>query len=73
MAEQQLGPPARHEYTGFDGNPQTGELRPPDNLLQWRTGYPLPDHMFEFARCGGRGQQYLCLVFGEYTASQPKP
>ena len=42
----------------LDGNPQAGELGPPDDLLQRESGHPLPDHLFEFVRRGRRRQQH---------------
>ena len=45
---EELGAPARHEDSWRHRNPQAAELSPAEDLLQWDSALPPPDHLFEF-------------------------
>jgi hypothetical protein len=57
LLQNELGPAPRHEYARFNGNPQAAELRPAEDLLQWKSAHPLLHHLIEFVRGCRRRQQ----------------
>jgi hypothetical protein len=68
LPHQELGPAARDEDAGCDGDPQTGELGPADHEFEGQTAHAPVHQGGQFAGVGGGGQDEPGLVLGEHTA-----
>ncbi len=68
LGDEELGAAARHEHPGVDGDPQTAEFGPADDVFQGQAARPALDHGGDLGRGPGGGEDQLRLVLGEDTA-----
>ncbi len=72
-ADQELAAPAGYEHPGVDGDPQTGELGPADDVFERAAGGAAADHGGQPGGGVGGGEQDACLVLGEDAAGGTQP
>ncbi len=72
LLDEELGAAAGHEHPGIHGDAQSAEPRPTQHMLQGQTVDPAPQHLGEFHRTGGRGDEQLRLGLGEHATGGAK-
>ena len=73
LPDEELGTPPRHEDAGSDGDPQSAELGPAEDLFQRQARNALADHGVKFGRSPGGRDEQPGLVLGENAARGAKP
>ena len=73
LADEEFGAAAGDEDPWVHGDPQTAELGPADDMFEGLACGPPFHHVGEIGRRRGRGDEQLCLVLSEDTASGPEP
>lgn len=71
--DEEFGPPAGYKDAGADGNLQSIELHPAEDVLKWISSCPRVNHRREFVGGSFGTKQKFRFLFGEYAAGSLKP
>ena len=73
LPDEEFRPSPRHEDSGSDGNAESAEFRPAQNVFKGQAGNPPAGHGLELLGRPGGVDQQAGFVFGENAPRRPKP